>query len=57
MSATVGEVIAVLEAAYPPRLAEDWDTGIGLTCGYPAGEVDMVLLAVDIDDAVVAEAL
>ncbi len=57
MSTTVGEVIAVLEAAYPPRLAQDWDTGIGLTCGDPTGDVDMVLLAVDIDDAVVAEAL
>jgi dinuclear metal center YbgI/SA1388 family protein len=57
MSATVREVTTLLEGAYPPELAEDWDTGIGLTCGDPGDQVDRVLLAVDIDDAVVAQAV
>lgn len=57
MSATVREVTAALEGAYPPELAEHWDTGIGLTCGDPDDQVQTVLLAVDIDDSVVAEAV
>lgn len=57
MSVTVADVLAVLEAAYPLRLAEEWDTGIGLTCGDPASPVSSVLLAVDIDAAVVREAM
>lgn len=56
MTATVGQVVAVLAAAYPPRLAEAWDTGIGLTCGDPKFSVDTVLLAVDVERATVAEA-
>lgn len=57
MSATVRDVIVALEAAYPPELAEKWDTGIGLTCGDPDDSVERVLLAVDVDDAVVDEAV
>jgi dinuclear metal center YbgI/SA1388 family protein len=49
---TLADVRAVLDAAYPPALAEDWDTGIGLTCGDPAQPVATVLLAVDVDEAV-----
>lgn len=56
MGVTVAEVIAVLDAAYPRRLAEPWDTGIGLTCGDPAALVERVLLAVDVDPVTVAEA-
>ena len=56
MTATVGQAIAALEAAYPPALAEDWDTGIGLTCGDPAWPVSRILLAVDVDALVVEEA-
>ncbi|SDP22483.1 dinuclear metal center protein, YbgI/SA1388 family [Nakamurella panacisegetis] len=56
MPVTIGEVIAVLDAAYPPALAEAWDTGIGLTCGDPDEPVQRVLLAVDVDDAVVEQA-
>ena len=55
MSVTVADVISVLETAYPPALAQEWDTGIGLTCGDPADEVSRVLLAVDIDAAVVEQ--
>lgn len=54
---TLADVIAVVDAAYPPALAEDWDTGIGLTCGDPAAPVRTVLLAVDIDPTTVDEAI
>ncbi len=53
----IRDVQAVLQDAYPARLAEDWDTGIGLTCGDPVAEVDTVLLAVDVDGATVQEAI
>lgn len=52
----LAEIIAVLESAYPPALAEPWDTGIGLTCGDPGSLVSSVLLAVDVDPVTVAEA-
>ncbi|GGM17781.1 Nif3-like dinuclear metal center hexameric protein [Nakamurella endophytica] len=55
--ATVADVVRVLDAAYPPALAEDWDLGIGLTCGDPADPVDRVLLAVDADAVTAAEAV
>ncbi|WP_111765225.1 Nif3-like dinuclear metal center hexameric protein [Nakamurella deserti] len=54
---TLAEVRATLDAAYPPALAEDWDTGIGLTCGDPAQPVGTVLLAVDVDPVTVDEAV
>ncbi len=54
-SLTVADVTAALERRYPPRLAEDWDRN-GLLCGDPADPVKRVLLAVDLTDAVIAEA-
>jgi dinuclear metal center YbgI/SA1388 family protein len=56
VTATVGDVIAALEAAYPPALAAEWDA-VGLVCGDPAEPVDSVLFAVDpvpetVDEAV-----
>ncbi|MET0863579.1 MAG: Nif3-like dinuclear metal center hexameric protein, partial [Nakamurella sp.] len=51
------DVIGTVLAAYPAALAEDWDTGIGLTCGDPAAEISSVLLAVDADRTTVAEAI
>lgn len=54
--APLAEIIAALELAYPPALAEPWDTGIGLTCGDPDAIVTAVSLAVDVDPATVAEA-
>lgn len=57
MTTTVGAIRAALERAYPPGLAASWDTGIGLTCGDPEAEVSAVLLAVDVDDVTVAQAL
>jgi dinuclear metal center YbgI/SA1388 family protein len=46
VTATVADVVAALEAAYPPALAADWDA-VGLVCGDPAEPVSAVLIAVD----------
>src|SRR5689334_25348510 len=54
MSASLSEVIGLLEAAYPPALARDWDS-VGLVCGDPADDVDSVTIAVDATASVVAE--
>ena len=53
----VQDVMDTVLRAYPPELAEDWDTGIGLTCGDPDEIVYSVLLAVDADEATVDEAI
>ena len=52
MSVRLSDVIAVLDAAYPPRLAEVWDS-VGLVCGDPSDEVTSVHVAVDATEAVV----
>ncbi|MPY84463.1 MAG: Nif3-like dinuclear metal center hexameric protein [Actinophytocola sp.] len=54
--ATVGDVIAALDAAYPRELAESWDA-VGLVCGDPAEPVERALVCVDVVDDTVAEAL
>lgn len=54
MSVRLADVIDVLGAAYPPHLAQDWDS-VGLVCGDPAETVDSVTVAVDATAAVVAE--
>lgn len=56
MSTTLGQVIAVLEAAYPPHTAESWDA-VGLVCGDPAEPVTRVLCVVDPTESVVDEAI
>ena len=53
---TVGEVVAALEAAYPPALAESWDA-VGLVCGDPAEPVRRVLVCVDPVESTVDEAV
>ncbi|MET0132697.1 MAG: Nif3-like dinuclear metal center hexameric protein [Kibdelosporangium sp.] len=53
---TVAEVVAALERAYPPELAESWDA-VGLVCGDPAEPADRVLFCVDPDESTVAEAI
>ena len=55
-SATVGDVIAVMEAAYPPYLAESWDA-VGLICGDPSEPASKVVFALDCTDAVADEAI
>lgn len=54
MSVRLAEVIGVLDEAYPPRLAEDWDS-VGLVCGDPDEPVESVTVAVDATEAVIAE--
>ena len=55
-SLTVGDVVALVEAAAPPGLAASWDSN-GLICGDPADPVRSILLAVDPVAAVVDEAI
>ena len=54
MSVRLADVIDVLEQAYPPRLAETWDS-VGLVCGDPDDVVESVVIAVDATADVVAE--
>lgn len=56
MSPTLRDVVAALEAAYPPALAESWDA-VGLVCGDPEEPVERVLIAVDPMAETVAEAI
>ncbi|AKK30676.1 Nif3-like dinuclear metal center hexameric protein [Mycobacterium sp. EPa45] len=53
MSVKLAEVIAVLDAAYPPGLAQSWDS-VGLVCGDPDETVDSVTVAVDATAGVAA---
>lgn len=50
----LADVIAVLDAAYPPALAHDWDA-VGLVCGDPDEPVESVTVAVDATADVVAD--
>ena len=54
MSARLSDVIALLDAAYPPRLAQSWDS-VGLVCGDPDDVVGSVTVAVDATAAVIAD--
>ncbi|MDO5499684.1 MAG: Nif3-like dinuclear metal center hexameric protein [Propionibacteriaceae bacterium] len=56
MTATVAEVVALVERHYPPRSAESWDK-VGLVCGAAEWPVTSVLFTVDITPEVVAEAI
>ena len=49
-------IMNALERIAPRRLAEDWDNP-GLLVGSYAQKVGRVLVALDVDDAVVAEAI
>jgi dinuclear metal center YbgI/SA1388 family protein len=53
---TVGDLTAVLDELYPPRLAEGWDA-VGLVCGDPSNVVRRVYFCVDVVEATVDEAL
>ncbi len=52
----LSEVVAALDARYPPSWAEDWDA-VGLVVGDPSTAVRRVHFAVDPVAAVVAEAV
>jgi dinuclear metal center YbgI/SA1388 family protein len=54
LSARLTDVIDVLEQAYPPALAAEWDS-VGLVCGDPSETVESVTIAVDATASIVAE--
>ncbi|GED98532.1 Nif3-like dinuclear metal center hexameric protein [Gordonia crocea] len=56
MTVTLERVVETLATAYPPRLAESWDS-VGLVCGEPAETVERALVCVDVTPAVVERAL
>ncbi|MFE9743305.1 Nif3-like dinuclear metal center hexameric protein [Saccharothrix saharensis] len=53
---TLGDVLAALEAAYPPATAESWDA-VGLVCGDRAEPVTRALFCVDPVESTVDEAV
>jgi dinuclear metal center YbgI/SA1388 family protein len=54
VSVRLADVIEVLDEAYPPHLAQSWDS-VGLVCGDPDDALDSVTIAVDATPAVVEE--
>ena len=54
MSVSLSDIVDVLDEAYPPRLAQSWDS-VGLVCGDPADQVSEVTVAVDATPEVAAE--
>jgi dinuclear metal center YbgI/SA1388 family protein len=52
MTIRLGAVIEALDAAYPPGLAQSWDS-VGLVCGDPDDVLSSVTIAVDAAAAVV----
>src|SRR3978361_878895 len=54
VSVRLADVVDVLDDAYPPHLAADWDS-VGLVCGDPDEAVDSITIAVDATAEVVAE--
>lgn len=54
MTMRLADVIEVLDEAYPPRLAQPWDS-VGLVCGDPDDVLSSVTIAVDATAAVVEE--
>jgi dinuclear metal center YbgI/SA1388 family protein len=54
MSVKLRDVIDVLDEAYPPQLAQPWDS-VGLVCGDPDDAVKSVTIAVDATAEVVDE--
>lgn len=54
MGVRLADIIGVLDVAYPPALAESWDS-VGLVCGDPDQQIDTVTVAVDATAAVVDE--
>src|ERR1700755_1480666 len=54
MTVRLAGVIDVLDEAYPPGLAQSWDS-VGLVCGDPDDVLSSVTIAVDATAAVVAQ--
>lgn len=53
---TVGDICQVMDRAYPPHLAEDWDS-VGLICGRREAAVNHVAFALDCTDEVAQAAI
>ncbi|MGL4305786.1 MAG: Nif3-like dinuclear metal center hexameric protein [Mycobacteriaceae bacterium] len=56
LTVTVQQVMDVLDLAYPPSLAQNWDS-VGLVCGDPGDAVSKIMVAVDVTEDVVSEAI
>lgn len=54
LAVRLADVIDVLDAAYPPGLAQSWDS-VGLVCGDPSEPVESVTVAVDATAEVLAQ--
>ncbi len=54
MTVRLADLIDVLDEAYPPKLAQSWDS-VGLVCGDPDDAVNSVTVAVDATADVVDE--
>lgn len=54
MTVLLADIIDVLDAAYPRRLAQGWDS-VGLVCGDPSEAVAAVTVAVDATPSVLAQ--
>ena len=54
--ATVGDICQVMDNAYPPHLAEEWDS-VGLICGRREAAVNHVAFALDCTDEVAEAAI
>ena len=54
MSVRLRDITDVIEDAYPPHLAQSWDS-VGLVCGDPSELVESVTVAVDATAGVLAE--
>ncbi|MEU9807699.1 Nif3-like dinuclear metal center hexameric protein [Mycobacterium sp. NPDC050853] len=54
MGVRLADIIGVLDGAYPPALAESWDS-VGLVCGDPDQQIDTVTIAVDATASVLDE--
>jgi len=54
MTVRLADIIEVLDVAYPPALAQGWDS-VGLVCGDPSEIVEAVTVAVDATPSVVAQ--
>ena len=52
----LANLIDLMDEAYPPELAEDWDA-VGLVCGDPSEKAERIMFAVDATERVVAQAL
>lgn len=56
MSVKISEIVDVMNEFAPPETAENWDN-VGLLLGNPDGNVDKILIALDVTNDVIDEAV